>query len=143
MKKKKTVYIILSVLLIIVAVLSFVHFSTRESVPDGAILVRQDGEDRYIDPNVLFQTQVSGVIVNGKGEERSINSRGAAIEDLANGGFETVTVFADDEYSAQVAADETENAFLILNDDGSVQLVVFGDTNSKRAVRNVVRIEFE
>lgn len=42
-----------------------------------------------------------------------------------------------------MAADEISSAFLILNEDGSTQLVVFVDSNSKRAVRNVTWIEFE
>lgn len=143
MKSKKMIWIILAVLLVVTAGLAVWHLSSRESVPEGAFLVRQNGKDRYEDPEALFRTQVTGTIVNGKGEERSIDARGIALGELATGAYSTVTVTADDEYSAQVTAAEEENAFLILNDDGSVQLIVFGDTNSKRAVRNVARIEFE
>ena len=143
MKSKKAVYVILTVLLVLVAVLAAAHFATRESVPEGAVLVRQDGRERTIDPEKLFQTQVTGAIVNGKGEERSIDAQGIALEELANGEYTAVKVTSDDEYSAEVSADEVENAFLILNADHSVQLVVFGDANSKRAVRNVVSVEFK
>ena len=142
MKSKKTVYIILAVLLVLTAALAAAHLTTREKVPEGAILVRQSGEERYVEPDRLFQTAVTGTIVNGKGEERSIDARGIALDDLAKGGYDVIEVTASDEYSALVSADEKDSAFLILNDDGSVQLVVFGDANSKRAVRNVDVVEF-
>ena len=143
MKTKRTIYLILALLLVLVAVLAVVHLTTRETVPEGAILLRQNGRENYIVPEELFQTQVVGSIVNGKGEERSISARGIALGELADGTFDSVRVAAGDEYSAEVSADEIENAFLILNEDNSVQLVVFGDSNSKRAVRNVATVEFQ
>ena len=143
MKSKKTVILILVVLLLLTAGFAVWHLNTRENVSEGSLLVRQNGKDRYVDPQAFFRTQVTGVIVNGKGEERSIDALGVALGELSDGVYAAVTVTADDEYSAQVAAEEAEGAFLILNDDGSVQLVVFGDANSKRAVRNVIKIEFE
>ena len=142
MKSKRLILIIVCALVLLTAVLAVVHFTTRESVPEGAILVRQDGNDTYITMDKLTLTNVTGTIVNGKGEEREINDQGVNLGELAKGGFQTVTVTSDDEFSAEVGAEEIGNAFLILNEDGSTQLVVFGDNNSKRAVRNVTRIEF-
>ena len=142
MKSKKLILIIVCALVLVTAVLAIVHFTTRETVPEGAILVRQDGNDSYITMDKLALTTVTGTIVNGKGEGREINDRGVNLGELANGSYQTVTVTSDDEFSAEVGADEIGNAFLILNEDGSTQMVVFGDANSKRAVRNVTRIEF-
>ena len=142
MKSKKLILIIVCALVLVTAVLAVVHFTTRETVPEGAILVRQDGNDSYITMDKLSLTTVTGTIVNGKGEEREINDQGINLGELAKGDYQTVTVTSDDEFSAEVAVEEIGNAFLILNEDGSTQLVVFGDNNSKRAVRNVTRIEF-
>ena len=143
MKNKRVYLIILAVLVVITAVLAVVHVTTRERIPDGAVLIRQKGEERYVTPKAQFQTAVKGTIVNGKGEEKIIDAKGIALKDLAKGEFNRATVIASDEYSAVVNAAEADNAYLILSDDGSVQLVVFGDTNSKRAVRNVAIVSFE
>lgn len=143
MKSKKLIVIIVCALVALTAVLAIVHSATRETVPEGAILVRQNGEEAYISMDKLGLTTVTGRIVNGKGETRDINDQGINLGELSKGSFQTVTVTSDDEFSAEVSADEIANAFLILNEDGSAQLVVFGDPNSKRAVRNVTRIEFE
>ena len=142
MKKRKTVCLILDLLLVLVTVLTVIHLSTRDTVPEGALLVRQNGEERYVVPEKTFQYSVNGSIVNGKGEERRIDARGIALKELAEGDYSLVSVLASDEYSAQIMAEEIENAFLILDEKGNVQLVVFGDTNSKRAVKNVAKVEF-
>ena len=58
--------------------------------------------------------------------------------------FSTVTVVADDEYRADLTAAEAEdeqNVFFVLQEDGGLQLIVFTDNNSKRNVSNVVRME--
>ena len=57
-----------------------------------------------------------------------------------------VTVTADDEYSAVVTAEELaapDKVYLIAQEEDGVQLVVFGDSNSKRNVSNVVRVTVE
>ena len=143
MKKKKWIVLLIGVLVVVTAALAVIHFATRDAVPEGAILVRQDGKDRYVSLDGLTLTRITGTIVNGKGEERSIDAPGIGLRELAEGSFSSVTVTSDDEYFATVEAGEIDNADLILNEDGSVQLIVFGDANFKRAVRNVVRIEFE
>ena len=143
MKNRKTLPIILAVLLLLTAALAVVHLATRESVPEGAILIRQNGRERAVDPAAFFRETVTGVLVNGKGEERSIEARGAALGSLADSAFRTAVVTADDEYSANLDASEADSAFLILHNDGSVQLVVFGDADSKRAVRGVRIVEFK
>ena len=51
---------------------------------------------------------------------------------------------ADDEFSAELSGDEVNEAgkaYLVGEDDGSMRLVVFGDSNAKRNVRNVVSVE--
>ena len=55
-----------------------------------------------------------------------------------------MTVVADDEYRAEVSAAEIaaeDTVARILQEDGGVQMVVFPDSNSKRNVTNVIRVE--
>ena len=142
MKAKRKIWILLCALLVMTAAFALAHHLTRETVAEGAILVREGEEEVSISLEQMEKVHVTGTLVNGKGEERMIDAQGIALGSLAKGSYEKVTVTADDEYSASVEAGEIENAWLIQSDDGSAQLVVFGDTNSKRAVRHVIRIEF-
>ena len=55
-----------------------------------------------------------------------------------------VKVTADDEFSAELTGGEVNEAgkaYLVCEDDGSMRLVVFGDSNAKRNVRDVVILE--
>lgn len=95
----------------------------------------------------LKLTAVRGTLVNGKGEERAVDAQGILLRDvLAHAGVTTqmeVTVIAEDEYSASVTEEEVgadDQVYLAVMDDGGVQLVVFGDSNSKRNVTGVVRL---
>ena len=57
--------------------------------------------------------------------------------------YQKVLVVADDAYSAEVTAEEIAapgQVYLMRQEDG-IRLVVFGDSNSKRNVTNVVRLE--
>ena len=49
---------------------------------------------------------------------------------------------SDDSYSAEVHADEAENAHFLL-EEGTLRLIVFGDSNSKRSVSDVKQIIVE
>ncbi len=142
MKDKKWIIIILSALVLLTLTLAIFHLRTRETVPEGSVLITQNGDRRYAEPGYFDMVEVTGILVNGKGQTKEINARGIALKELASAPFESVTVTADDEYSAVVQAEEMENAFLILSEDSSVRLVVFGDGNAKRDVKNVVRVEF-
>lgn len=115
------------------------HLTTRTPETEGAVLV--NGEARYV---ADFELQsVTGSIINGRGEEKEIDALGVPLLAVCGGDFDTVTVTASDEYHAEVSADEMRNAYLILKDDGTLQLIVFGDENNKRDVKNVVRIDTE
>ena len=118
------------------AILAVIHLTTRTPDTEGAILV--NGESVQISD--IKMSQVSGTVVNGKGEEKQIDAQGVSISDLC-GDFSTASVTASDEYSAEVKSGD--DAYLILSDDGSLRLIVFGDKNAKRDVKNVVRIDFE
>lgn len=118
-------------LLLLTAVFAVLHLTG--SVPeDGSVTI--DGQTVAIDG--LLTENVTGTIVNGKGEETEINARGVCLASLFDG---DITVTAADSYSVLVKAEELENAFLVSDGDG-LRLAVFGDTDSKRNVKNVAEV---
>lgn len=134
---KKSVLLIIVILLLATAVLAIMHLTTRTPEIEGAILVNGEA----VEISDLDFTRVSGTLVNGKGEEKQIDSQGVLLSEVCGSGFTSATVTASDEYSAVVENKDSENAYLI-EDDGSLRLVVFGDDNAKRDVKNVARIDF-
>ena len=119
-------------------------------MPDGALLVSCGGEKKYVDLNSLDTVPVQGSIVNGKGEKSDIDTQGVPLADvIESAGFDpngaaAVRVTADDEFPAELSGDELNEegkAYLVGEDDGSMRLVVFGDSNAKRNVRNVVSVD--
>lgn len=149
-KNSKIVIAVIAVLIALTAVLAIVHSATRTKVPDGALLVSCGGENKYVALNSLDTVPVQGSIVNGRGEKSDINTQGVPLADVIKGaGFDpngaaAVRVTADDEFSAELSGDELNEegkAYLVGEDDGSMRLVVFGDSNAKRNVRNVVSVD--
>lgn len=125
--------------MLLTAVLAAIHLTTRTPETAGEFLL--NGESLKIAD--LQLSPVQGTIVNGKGVEKQIDGQGISLSAVCGDDLETVTVTASDEYRAVVSIDEIQNAYLILKDDGSLQLIVFGDENAKRDVKNVVRIDTE
>ena len=142
MKKKPLILTILVILVLATAVLAILHLNTRESIPQDTLVVTYQGKTKTVDLDQMTLIEVSGTIVNGKGEEKYVDAKGIPIFSLITERTQTATVRADDEYSAAVGIEDAENAYLILNEDGSFRLIVFGDTNSKRDVKHVVKVEF-
>lgn len=111
------------------------------------MLVEADGQTKEVAWDKLELIAVQGTLVNGKGEERTVDTQGILLQDVleyAGVSVETeVTVIAQDEYSAAVTAEEIEadgQVYLAATEDGGVQMVVFGDNNSKRNVTGVARL---
>lgn len=144
MKQRKIEIAIIAVLIFFTAVLAAIHINTRDNVPKGTIAVIKDGQAEYIRLDELELYDVTGTVVNGKGEEKRIDAQGLLLSSITGTeGFQSVTVIAVDAYSAVVSVDELDNAFLIFTDDETPRLIVFGDGNSKRDVKGVERIEIE
>lgn len=141
---KKTGIIIgcISFVLVIALIISAsVYLTHRPEVSSASLLVITDGKEKTVRLSDLSLSEVSGTTVNGKGEEKTISGQGVNLADIVGSeGFDEVTVTSDDAYSATVRADEIGNAFLLVEEE-SFRLVVFGDDNSKRNVKNVVSIE--
>lgn len=149
-KSTKIIMAAIAALIALTAVFATIHSAARTEVPDGALLVSCGGEKKYVDLASLDTVSVRGSVVNGKGEKSDVNTQGVPLADvIENAGFDpngavTVKVTADDEFSAELSGDELNEdgkAYLVSEEDGSMRLVVFGDSNAGRNVRNVVSVE--
>lgn len=147
MKGKRIVYLALAALLALTAVMAVVHGVTRDKAPEGALLIERAGSRSTVTVDELPLSPVRGTVVNGKGEERTIEADGIllaqALEAAGIVDAASATVTADDEYSAQVTGEELaapDKVYLIRQEDGGLQLIVFGDSNSKRNVSGVIKI---
>ncbi len=145
--KNKRMLILVAVLLLLTATLAIAHLTTRASVPEGTVLVEHGGDTTELTLAQMEAVPVRGTVVNGKGESRTVDAQGislaSVLEQMGIAAFQEVTVIADDEYSAVVTTEEVARpnvAYLIFQEEGGVQLVVFGDANSRRNVSNVVRM---
>ena len=151
---KKTHLIITAVLLLITAVIALFYLRGRHQAPAGSLTVICEGKETTVDPFAASPADVTGTIVNGKGEEKEISEKGVKLSDVLSlagfreGDYSEVRVISSDEYAAGITAQEIDSgktAFLIRDQGGdgneTIRLIVFGDSNSKRQVKDVVRIE--
>lgn len=149
--QNKTIAIVLVLLALAAAVLAIVHFAIREQVPEGAIAIHMGEDVKYVDPSKLTQVPVKGTVINGKGQEIAVDEQGCELSALLKAAkidassIGDVKVTAADEFSASLTKDEVNESgkAYIVNGEEGLQLVVFGDPNMKRNVRNVERIEVE
>ena len=149
-KQSKIILAVLGILLLTLAVLTILHLHTREQVPENALAIHVGDQVRYLEQDKLPLGPVQGTVINGKGEEKPVDAEGIALADvLREAGLDpepvkAVTVRASDEFSAEIAGDELNEpgkVFLYRSKDGSFTLVVFGDANAKRHVKNVEAID--
>ena len=151
-KQSKLIVIIVAVLLVLTAALTVLHLTTREQVPEGALAVHVGENVSYVDLASLQTEAVSGTVINGKGEAMEVSAQGVEVAELLRtAGVDptaigSVTITAADEFSAVLSGDEVNEegkAYLAEDEDGSMKLIVFGDENMKRNVRNVESIYVE
>lgn len=147
MKKNAKLWILAGVLVLTAAV-AVIHLTTRTVVPEGRLLIVYNGAESEITLSELDLQPVRGTVSNAKGETRTIDAQGIPVADvLSQAGvddFTKVTVVADDEYRAEVMEEELSSngqIYFILQEEGGFQMIVFTDSNSKRNVSNVARIE--
>lgn len=150
MKKNRLTIAIIAALVVITAIIAAVHLSTRTAPPGGILRIEAGGQATDLALSKLELTPVQGTVVNGKGEKRTINAQGVPLSGvLSQAGITTYTkvaAVADDEYSATVTAEEIaepDRVFLLIDEEERPQLLVFGDSNSKRNVSNVIRLVVE
>lgn len=145
MKKRKITIFVVGVLLVITALLTVIHLTTRQEATAGAIQVVCPEGVAVIPVADLSPVPITGTMVNGKGEERAVNGEGVSVACLLKrAGVEVtgVTVTASDEYAVSLTAEEVaaENKAWLLLEEDSIRLIVFGDEDSRRNVKNVVRV---
>lgn len=148
--KTNKVKVFVIVLAVLAAAAAVLHLNTRKVVAEGTLSVTVKGAETTLDISGFAYKQVTGSRMNGKGETIQIDAQGVALKEVLAmakaADYETVTIYSDDSYSAVVTAEEVEDgtkAFLIVGDENELRLVVFGDTNSKRSVSNVVQVVVE
>lgn len=152
MKKNRVVKIVVA-LVLVAAVFAVVHLSTRPAEEAGAIQVSFEEKTVSVLLSNLPLQDVSGTAVNGKGEEKAIEGKGTPLSEVLTqagvdlSSIQQVRVAAADEFSAILTVQEIaeEGRVYLLQEEGEVRprLVVFGDLDSKRRVKDVARIEVE
>ncbi|MBP5309510.1 MAG: hypothetical protein J6W58_10535 [Lachnospiraceae bacterium] len=153
--KKRNITIIV-VLLIITAIIAAIYLLGRNYVPKGKVSIVFNEKSVSVDPFKAASVNVNGTTVNGKGKEKEISTTGVTLlsviqmAGVSDSDFSKALVVSSDEYSAELTSAEIldpDIAFLIksANDDDteSIKLIVFGDSDSKRQVKNVERIELK
>ena len=148
MNHKKSIIGIIAALVLLTAVFTVIHLTTRSRVPEGSLAINYNGKVCYVEIDSKDLIEVRGTVVNGKGEEKEVHEQGIAVSDVLRAAgidltaISGVTVTADDEFSAELSADEVnEDGKAYLTDDGeTMTLIVFGDSNSKRRIHNVVSL---
>ena len=148
--KKNRLMIFAFVLVVVTAIAAIIHLNTRDEVAEGQIKLINGDKETTVNLKDLEYEQLSGIRVNGKGEEIPMEGKGILMRDLLKTvetkEYETVQVVADDSYTAEVTVEEVMEdgkVCLFLQEEGGLRLVVFGDENSKRSVSDVVQIIIE
>lgn len=150
--QKKSIAAIIAILVVVAAVLVFVNRKGDKNV-SGLILSASGKEITVAWEDVAGQS-FEGDLVNGKGEVTHHEYTGSELQALlAANGIEVtessvITAASEDNYSAELTGAELLEAgkvYVALTDGGKqlegidggqgAQLIVFGDQNSKRAVR--------
>ena len=145
MKSKLIIILLIGVCLGLVAILTVLNQKTRIAVPQNMISI-EGKKTEILDLSTLPKTTITGQVVNKKGDVLEVSGEGInlfdIIKDYADESYSTIIVISDDEYKATLSKEEAEAPFkaVLLIEDSSARLFVFGDTDSKRNVSNVKRI---
>ena len=149
MKANKAIIFIMVLLMLTGGVAAF-HLLTRDQVSEGTVQLIYGEKTYELEIGELEYEQVTGIRMNGKGEEIPVEAMGILLKDVLKlkniVDYSKIKVVSDDSYSAQLTEEEVkENSkvYLLQEEEGELRLLVFGDTNSKRSVTNVVQIIVE
>lgn len=144
MKKAEPVKIMIIVLVLLTAIVAVFYLTTRPTVPENTLRIETGSQVIELPLERLEFSPVRGMVVNGKGEERTVDAQGVLLSEILREAgieeFSEVTVTAEDAYNASVTAEEAaapDRVYLIRQDEGGLRLIVFGDSNSKRSVSDV------
>ena len=150
--QKKLIAGIIAILVVVAAVLVFVNRKGDKNV--SGLILSGSGKEITVAWEDVGGQSFEGDLVNGKGEVTHHEYTGSELQALlAANGIEVtessvITAASEDNYSAELTGAELLEAgkvYVALTDGGKqlegidggqgAQLVVFGDQNSKRAVR--------
>ena len=152
MRQKRIIILILLILAAAAALLAVLHLTGDRTAEPGRVEISRKDQKRSAGEADIARIPVKGELVNGKGEKVSIDAKGSLLADLlTRAGIDpaevsVLKITSQDAYSAEVSGEELREAgkvYLVSEDDGTFTLVVFGDSNSKRKVKNTVRIEVD
>lgn len=145
--KSKKILLAIVVLVTVTAVLAVIHLNNSPTVNTGELLILQGSKESSVTIDQQLLVPVTGTLVNGKGEQIPVDAMGLALADVLQlAGVEVIsgiTVTARDEYHAEVTAEELSaegKVYLTIDADGTFRLVIFGDSNSKRNVSDVIKL---
>ena len=164
MKNRKNLMIIVAVLLIAAAlgVGMYVRNSQMAGEVAGVITLRFEGNDIPVTIASLDRVDFEGETVNGKGEHFS-HYRGVELKTLLEeknidvSGVTGIKAVSADQFEAEYTGDEMRESghlYLAVQMDGKalegidkgtqgVQVIVFGDENSRRLVRSLSSVEIQ
>ena len=126
MKKKW----IISIVVLLAAVAAVLGFMNRQNSPkDEGLLLQSGGSTAAVSFEKLDQITFEGDLVNGKGEVSHHEYKGVELNALLEAGKVYVAVSADGKMLEGLEGGQ------------GAQLIVFGDSNSKRAVRYLKTID--
>ena len=150
--QKKSIATIIAILVVVAAVLVFVNRKGDKNV--SGLILSGSGKEITVAWEDVGGQSLEGDLVNGKGEVTHHEYTGSELQALlAANGIEVtessvITAASEDNYSAELTGAELLEAgkvYVALTDGGKqlegidggqgAQLIVFGDQNSKRAVR--------
>ena len=156
--QKKVIAGIIAVLVIAAGILAYMNRSGADD--RSGLLIISGGKEILVAWEDIASESFSGEMVNGKGETSQHDFTGAELssilssQNIAVSADSGITATSEDNYSAELTGAEvleigkvyvalTDNGKQIEGIDGGQggQLIVFGDPNSKRAVRYLKFIE--
>ena len=158
--QKKLIAAIIAILVVVTAVLVFVNRKGDKNV--SGLMLSGGGKEITVAWEDVGGQSFEGDLVNGKGEVTHHEYTGSELQALlAASGIEVtessvITAASEDNYSAELTGAELLEAgkvYVALTDGGKqiegidggqgAQLIVFGDQNSKRAVRYLKTISVQ
>ena len=122
--------------------------------PKGSIPIYYDGKQSYFDPAKASTIDVAGVTMTTKGETKDVSAKGYLLKDVFSlsgikaSDYKSIGATASDSAFATLYPDEVDDpgkVYLIedTSDKGDkiLSLVVFGDKDSKRQLKDIIRID--
>lgn len=148
MKHTKKWLALLTALVAVILVSAAAHFAARPQTAKAALSVEVAGAVASVPLESFPWQPVEGTVINGKQETVTVSGQGAALRDILalakveENRISSVTVTADDSYTARISGEEllSDVGIYLMQEEDSVRLVVFGDKNRKRNVSHVVLV---